>query len=306
MKTPKFWAHNGICSRLLAPFGLVYGAVTQWRLRCGKPYHCGVKVICVGNITAGGVGKTPVALALAEQELAAGKKVFFVTRGYKGKLKNIVVDLAKHTPEETGDEARLLAQVAPTIIAPKRDIGAKMAVDMGAEVIIMDDGFQNPQLYKDESWLVFDGAVGIGNGKIIPAGPLRETLENGEKRADRVIIMGEDTTGLAARCRLPVFYGRLEALPCEVPSRRVLAFAGIGHPEKFYRTLAEQGFEVVQTRNFPDHHAYTAADIEDLRRAAAASGLVLMTTEKDMVKLGVLAGAQVYCLKVRAVVAPRS
>lgn len=301
MKTPKFWLHNGILSLILAPISFVYGAVTQGRIRFGKPYHAGAKVICVGNITAGGVGKTPVAMALAERYLAEGKRVFFVTRGYKGKLKNIVVDLARHTPEETGDEARLLAQVAPTIIAPKRDIGAKMAVEMGAEVIIMDDGFQNPRLYKDESWLVFDGTVGIGNGKIIPAGPLRETLAEGEKRADRIIIMGEDKTGLAARCSLPVYYGRLEALPCDIPQQRVLAFAGIGHPEKFYQTLREQGYEVVQTRDFPDHYAYTAADIEDLQRAAAADGLALITTEKDFVKLGVL-GQGISCLKVRAVI----
>ncbi len=301
MKTPKFWMTDGILPRVLAPLGWIYGAVTQWRIKFGKPYRCGVKVICVGNITAGGVGKTPVAIALAQKEMAAGRRVFFVTRGYKGKLKNILVDLNKHTPEETGDAARLLARVAPTVIAPKRDIGAKMAVEMGAEVIIMDDGFQNPRLYKDESWLVFDGTVGIGNGRIIPAGPLRESLADGEKRAQHIIIMGEDKTGLAKHCSLPVCFGRLEAEPCEIPSRRVLAFAGIGHPEKFYQTLRGQGFDVVQTRDFPDHYAYAAADIEELQRVAAADGLALVTTEKDFVKLGAL-GEGVYCLKVRAVI----
>lgn len=301
MKTPKFWMTDGILPRMLMPLGWIYGLATQWRIRHGVPYRCGVKVICVGNITAGGVGKTPVAIALAEKEIAAGKKVFFVTRGYKGKLKNILVNLNKHSPEETGDEARLLARVAPTIIAPKRDIGAKMAVKAGAEVIIMDDGFQNPRLYKDESWLVFDGTVGVGNGRIIPAGPLRESLANGEKRADHIIIMGEDKTGLAEKCSLPVYFGRLEAEACEIPTRRVLAFAGIGHPEKFYETLREQGFEVVRTKDFADHYAYTAADVEDLRRAAAAESLALITTEKDFVKLGEMSEG-VYCLKVRAVI----
>lgn len=301
MKTPKFWMTDGILPRMLMPLGWIYGLATQWRIRHGVPYRCGVKVICVGNITAGGVGKTPVAIALAEKEIAAGKKVFFVTRGYKGKLKNILVNLNKHSPEETGDEARLLARVAPTIIAPKRDIGAKMAVKLGAEVIIMDDGFQNPRLYKDESWLVFDGTVGIGNGRIIPAGPLRETLESGEKRADHIIIMGEDKTGLAEKCSLPVYFGRLEAEPCEISTRRVLAFAGIGHPEKFYETLRGQGVDVVRTKDFPDHYAYSAADIEELRRMAAADGLALITTEKDFVKLGEMSEG-VYCLKVRAVI----
>ncbi len=301
MKTPKFWMTDGILPRMLMPLGWIYGLATQWRIRHGVPYRCGVKVICVGNITAGGVGKTPVAIALAKKYLAEGKKVFFVTRGYKGKLKNILVNLNKHSPEETGDEARLLARVAPPIIAPKRDIGAKMAVKAGAEVIIMDDGFQNPRLYKDESWLVFDGTVGIGNGRIIPAGPLRESLANGEKRAQRIIIMGEDKTGLAEKCSLPVYFGRLEAEPCEISNRRVLAFAGIGHPEKFYETLREQGVDVVRTKDFPDHYAYSAADIEELRRMAAADGLALITTEKDFVKLGEMSEG-VYCLKVCAVI----
>lgn len=296
MKTPRFWQHNGILPRLLTPLGWVYGVVTQWRIKHASPYRAGARVICVGNITAGGVGKTPVAIALAEHYIALGKRVFFVTRGYKGKLKNIVVDLAKHSPAETGDEARLLAQTAPTVIAPKRDIGAKMAVEMGAEVIIMDDGFQNPRLYKDESYLVFDGGVGIGNGRLIPAGPLRESLADGEKRADKIIIMGEDKTGLAEKCSLPVMFGRLEAEVCDIPHKRVFAFAGIGHPAKFYQTLRNEGFEVVLTRDFPDHYAYKPEDIEEMQREAAAAGLLLITTEKDYVKL---MSAAVYCLKVK-------
>lgn len=297
MKTPRFWLKNGILAQVLSPVGFIYGAVTNWRINHAKPYKSLARVICVGNITAGGVGKTPVAIAVAKHYLGEGKKVFFVTRGYKGKLKNVVVDLARHLAAETGDEARLLALVAPTIIAPNRARGAKMAESMGAEIIVMDDGFQNPTLYKDESILVFDGRVGIGNGKIIPAGPLRETLENGERRAHRVIIMGEDKTGLAKKCKLPVMFGRLEALPLEVPSKRVFAFAGIGHPFKFYQTLQEQGFEVVKTRDFPDHYAYSDDDIEKLLEEAALDGLSLVTTEKDYVKLGKWRET-VYCLKV--------
>lgn len=302
MTTPKFWEHNGILAFLLTPFSWIYGVVTQLRLRCIKPYHSKAKVICIGNITAGGVGKTPVAMAMAEKYLAEGKKVFFVTRGYKSKLKNILVDLDKHTAEETGDESRLLAGVAPTIIAPKRDTGAKMAEKMGAEIIIMDDGFQNPGLYKDESWLVFDGATGIGNGKIIPAGPLRETLANGEKRAQNILIMGEDKTGLAKKCTLPVYFGKLEALPLKLANKKVLAFAGIGHPEKFYQTLRENGFEVVATRDFADHYAYQKEDIEALVKEAEAKGLTLITTEKDFVKLGEEDKKRVAVLKVRAVI----
>lgn len=299
MKTPKFWAKDCVIARLLSPLGGVYAWVTARRIKRGKPYRSKAYVICVGNITAGGVGKTPVAIALAKRYLSEGKKVFFVTRGYKGKLKNILVDLDKHTPVETGDEPRLLARTAPTIIAPQRDIGAKMAESLGAEVIIMDDGFQNPQLYKDESWLVFDGTVGVGNGRFIPAGPLRESLAEGEKRAQHILIMGEDKTGLQTRCHLPVYFGRLEPEALELPSKRVFAFAGIGHPEKFYQTLRLMGFEVVETRDFPDHHIYSAEDVRALQSEAEALGLVLVTTEKDLVKIGEREG--VYCLKVRAV-----
>ena len=301
MKTPKFWGSNGWLSVVLAPFSWIYGAVTQWRLNHTKPYHSRAKVICIGNITAGGVGKTPVAMAMAEKYIGEGKKVFFVTRGYKGKLKNIIVDTNIHTPEQTGDEARLLATVAPTIITPKREEGAKMAEQRGAEVIIMDDGFQNPRLYKDESWLVFDGTVGIGNGKIIPAGPLRETLENGEKRAQHIIIMGEDKTGLAQKCQLPVCFGKLEALPFELKNKRVSAFAGIGHPEKFYQTLKDLGFDVVLTHDFADHYAYQSADIDKLVAEANAQNLSLVTTEKDYVKLSDEDKKRVNVLKVRAV-----
>lgn len=299
MKTPRFWQCNGLISFFLLPFAWVYGTVTQWRIRLAKPYKSRAYVICIGNITAGGVGKTPVALAMAEKYLAQGKKVFFVTRGYKGKLKNIVVDLAKHTAMETGDEARLLAQTAPTIIAPQRDVGAKMAEDLGAEVIIMDDGLQNPRLYKDESWLVFDGAVGIGNGKIIPAGPLRETLANGEKRAQYALIMGDDKTNLAQKIHLPVYHGKLVPEAFALENKKVLAFAGIGHPEKFYQTLRNLGYDVVKTRDFEDHHAYADAEIEELIKEA--DGLPVVTTEKDFVKLSKSEQTKVKVLKVCAV-----
>jgi len=301
MKTPRFWAYNGWQAKMLMPLAWFYGAVTQWRLKMCQPYHAKVKVICIGNITAGGVGKTPVAMAMAEKYQKEGKKVFFVTRGYKGKLKNIVVDLDKHTPEETGDEARLLAGVAPTIITPKREEGAKLAEKMGADVIIMDDGFQNPGLYKDESWLVFDGKIGIGNGQIIPAGPLRETLQNGERRAQYILIMGKDETGLAKQCTLPVYFGRIEALPFDLANKRVSAFAGIGHPEKFYRTLQDLGYDVVATHDFADHYAYKTEDIERLVKEASDKGLSLVTTEKDYVKLSKADKERVNVLKIRAV-----
>lgn len=302
MKTPKFWNNQGLITKLLAPIAIVYEAVTAWRISHAKPYKSKAYVVCIGNITAGGVGKTPVAAAMAEKYLKENKRVVFLTRGYKSKLKNTVVDLTKHSAIETGDEARILAQIAPVIIAPDRAKGAKIAESMGADVIIMDDGFQNPRLYKDESWLVFDGAAGIGNGRIIPAGPLRETLKNGEARAQHILIMGEDKTGLKDKCSLPVHVGHLEPKPFALKHKRVLAFAGIGHPEKFYQTLKNMGYEVVETYDFADHYAYKDDDIEKLIKEATAKNLAVVTTEKDFVKLPTRYQEIVYCLKVRAVI----
>ncbi len=302
MKTPKFWNNNGGMATLLAPIAFIYKAVTQWRIKHAKPYKSKAYVICIGNITAGGVGKTPVAAAMAEKYLKKNKKVVFLTRGYKSKLKNTVVDLTKHSAIETGDEARILAEIAPVIVAPDRAKGAKIAESMGADVIIMDDGFQNPRLYKDESWLVFDGATGIGNGRIIPAGPLRETLESGEKRAQHILVMGEDKTGLKEKCHLPVHFGHLEPQPFDLMHKRVLAFAGIGHPEKFYQTLKNMDYEVVETRDFADHYAYSEADVARLLKEATAKELAVVTTQKDFVKLPIKYRGQVHCLYVRAVI----
>lgn len=302
MKTPKFWNSKGLISTILLPISAIYGIITQLRIKFSKPYKCSAKVICIGNITAGGVGKTPIAIAMAEKYLKEGKKVFFVTRGYKGKLKNILVDLTAHTPKETGDEARLLAQTAPTIISPKRDIGAKLAETLGAEIIIMDDGFQNPSLYKDESWLVFDGNIGIGNGRIIPSGPLRETLKNGQKRAQHIIIMGKDNTHFAQQCSLPVHYGHIEPQPFELKNKQVLAFAGIGHPQKFYKTLQTNGYEVIKSIDFADHHQYTLNDITHIKEIAQKENLAIVTTEKDYIKLSDEMKKDIYCFKIRAII----
>ena len=300
MIAPKFWNNRGVVSTILLPFSWVYGAIVQFRLR-KSGYKSKAKVICVGNVTAGGVGKTPVCMALAEKYISEGKKVCFVTRGYKGKLKNIVVDLDKHSAIETGDEARLLANVATTIISPDRANGARVAEELGMDVIIMDDGFQNPSLCKDECVIVFDGKVGIGNGRVLPAGPLRETLKNGEKRATCAIIMGEDKTGLAEKISIPCYFGKVVPEHLDIEGAKVLAFAGIGRPSKFYDTLCELGYDVVETRDFADHYSYTKADINELKEKAKARGLLLITTEKDFVKLDEEMKKDIHCLKIKAV-----
>ncbi len=300
MIAPKFWNNRGVVSTILLPFSWVYGAIVQFRLR-KSGYKSKAKVICVGNVTAGGVGKTPVCMALAEKYISEGKRVCFVTRGYMGKLKNIVVDLDKHSAIETGDEARLLANVATTIISPDRANGARVAEELGMDVIIMDDGFQNPSLCKDECVIVFDGKVGIGNGRVLPAGPLRETLKNGEKRATCAIIMGEDKTGLTEKISIPCYFGKVVPEHLDIEGAKVLAFAGIGRPSKFYDTLCELGYDVVETRDFADHYSYTKADIDELKEKAKARGLLLITTEKDFVKLDEEMKKDIHCLKIKAV-----
>ncbi len=285
MKTPLFWKQKTFLSTLLLPLGWVYGTVTAWRMRRARPYQASCPVFCVGNITAGGTGKTPVSIALAEILKSMGKHPFFISRGYGGKLKGVLVDEKKHTPFDVGDEPLLLAQTAPVVINPNRAEAAKLALQNGADCLIMDDGFQNPTLHKDFSFLVFDGAYGIGNGRVLPAGPLRESFEGGVQRAQALIILGQDVQNLAQKTKLPVLRGQIVPVSPQKNKKPVLAFAGIGHPEKFYRSLEECGFDVAATRDFPDHHFYEEAELDALVEEAKQHDLEIYTTSKDYVKI---------------------
>ena len=285
MKTPSFWKQKTFFSTLLMPLGWLYGGITALRIRFSKPYHAACPVFCVGNLTAGGTGKTPVSIALAEILKSMGKHPFFISRGYGGKLTGVLVEPEKHTPFEVGDEPLLLAQTAPVVINPNRAEAAKLALQNGADCLIMDDGFQNPTLYKDFSFLVFDGAYGIGNGRILPAGPLRESFESGIKRAQVFIILGHDLQNLAQRTSLPVLKGEIVSDLQQKATKSVLAFAGIGHPEKFYRSLEECGFQVLQKYDFPDHHFYTASELNALIMEAQNLKCEIFTTSKDYVKI---------------------
>lgn len=285
MKTPEYWQSNSAVSKILTPLGKLYGLATRLRLRFKKPQKIDIPVICIGNITAGGTGKTPVSISVAKMLIGALHHPIFVTRGYGGKLQNVLVNNKKHTARDVGDEPLLLSEQAPVVVNADRYAGALTALKEGADVIIMDDGFQNPGLYKDLSFLVFDGHYGIGNGRIIPAGPLRETFEDGIKRADALIILGKDKHELAKRTKLPVFYGHTEPVQTTIGDTDVVAFAGIGHPQKFYHTLKQQGFNVVATIDFPDHHYYTKAEIEQILQKAKALNAEVYTTGKDFVKI---------------------
>jgi tetraacyldisaccharide 4'-kinase len=254
-----------------------------------------VPVICVGNPTLGGAGKTPAAIAIAHLLREAGQKPCFLSRGYGGTAARepTLVDPARHRADDVGDEPLLLARFAPAVVARDRFAGAALACRTGAEVIVMDDGFQNPDLFKDRSILVVDGPRGIGNGRVFPAGPLRAPLAPQLARAQALLLVGEGTAGelvaAAARSRgLPVFHGRLE--PDEktlaaLRGQRVLAFAGIGHPDKFFATLRDAGIAIGAQAPFPDHHRYRRAEAQDLIARAEREGLVLVTTEKDLARL---------------------
>ena len=292
MREPAFWwGEASLASALLAPLATVYGAVAQSRLaRSG--HRAGVPVVCVGNFTVGGAGKTPTALALAQMLAAAGERPVFLSRGYGGALGGpIVVDSARHHARDVGDEPLLLARTAPTIVARDRVKGAGLAD--AASVIVMDDGFHNPSLVKDFSVLVVDARRGIGNARGIPAGPLRAPLDAQLTRAHALVMVGSSVraSAIAASARahtIPVFQARLQpetGVIARLAGRRVLAFAGIGDPEKFFATLADAGIALAATRAFADHHRYTRAEAMALCDVADRDGLVLVTTEKDLMRL---------------------
>jgi tetraacyldisaccharide 4'-kinase len=293
MREPPFWWRAaGIEASLLAPVAAIYGAVAASRLS-RKGYRAGVPVICIGNPTLGGAGKTPTALAVARMLQAAGERPVFLSRGYGGRRRGpLVVAPDQDRAADVGDEPLLLGRAAPTVVAHDRVAGAKAAHAAGATVIVMDDGFQNPSLAKDFSVLVIDGRRGLGNSKVFPAGPLRAPLDAQLARADAVVLVGavgEGAARAAAEARkLPLFRARLEPdreVIAALTGRRVLAFAGIGDPEKVFATLREAGIAVAATRSFADHHRYTPADERELCGRAEAEGLMLVTTEKDKARL---------------------
>ncbi len=286
MKTPNYWKDKNLYSYILSPLGSIYQLATAINLALKKTKSVDKKVICIGNLTAGGTGKTPVAISIAKILKQMGKKPFFVSRGYGGILKNIMVDKNKHSAKEVGDEPLLLSAQAPVAINPNRYEGAKLAIANGADIIIMDDGFQNPTLKKDLSFLVFDGNFGYGNGKCIPAGPLRESLKHGLKRAQAIMIIGEDKHNLTEEFKnLPIFKGQIAPIIDKVPSKPVIAFAGIGRPEKFYTSLRICGFKIYQTEDYPDHHQYSRDELQKLIKKAEQNNCLLYTTTKDYVKI---------------------
>ena len=306
MRAPAFWSGPSALSTLLMPLGAVYAAAGRLRRVAASPQTPPVPVICVGNLVAGGAGKTPVAQAIARHMIAQGVEVHFLSRGYGGKLKGPVrVVPGIHDAAAVGDEPLLLAETATCWVATDRVAGAKAAAAGGAQIIVMDDGHQNPGLVKAVSIVVVDGGVGFGNGRIIPAGPLRESVAEGMARADAVVILGEDKIGVAQRLPqgMPLLHGHLA--PTEesrvLDGERVLAFAGIGRPGKFFDTVRALGCNLVEQRGFPDHHPYSYKEARELIDAAWALGALPVTTAKDAVRLPPDLRASVMVVEVQVV-----
>jgi tetraacyldisaccharide 4'-kinase len=293
LRTPFWWyRRRGALASALSPLGTIYGRIAERRMAGVAPYRSRLPVICIGNFTTGGGGKTPTAIAVAEVLKGAGERPCFLTRGYGGKTQGPVLIAKGQSAAEVGDETLLLAAHAPTVVSVDRAAGARLIEGTDATVIVMDDGFQNPQLAKDFSLIVVDAATGLGNGLVMPAGPLRAPLDKQMPRADALLLIGDgDKTAPLAKsfeaANKPVLKARMTPRgdPRWLGVLPVIGFAGIANPKKFYATLSQNGARLTGTRSFPDHHPYTERQAMRLLRWAREWNAMLVTTEKDWVRL---------------------
>ena len=296
MRPPEFWNYRSgrnsapMIRLLLTPFGMITAWAAARRFKTTESYDPGIPVICVGNATLGGTGKTPVAIYLLRSLRRLGINAVGLTRGYGGQEKGPIPVHHKHTAAQVGDEPLLLAQHAPIWVAAGRDEGARAARAQGATVLVMDDGHQNPLLTKTLSLLVVDAEIGFGNGCVFPAGPLREKLAPSLERADAVILMkpspdydiDDHLAGqLEGKIVIPAYLAPHEA----PPEGKLYAFAGIGRPNKFFDALRRHGGNIVEEIPFDDHYKYKNEDMASLATLANEYGAQLITTEKDYVRL---------------------
>jgi tetraacyldisaccharide 4'-kinase len=295
MREPAFWHRpSSWLSRLLMPLGAIYGAISGRRMEL-PGVEVGIPVFCIGNYHVGGAGKTPTTLALVKLLRDDGEVPVVLSRGYGGRLRGPVsVDPARHTAADVGDEPLMMASTVPVVVSRDRVAGAALARSRGASVILMDDGFQNPALVKNAALIVIDGNRGLGNGRVFPAGPLRAPLVPQLARTDALVIVGDGVAAEAVAAAVAskggaVLRAHIKPDPASVDAlrdKRVLAFAGIGDPTRFFATLRVSGIAVVAEHPFPDHHPFTPADINALIDAARRNGLTLVTTQKDLARIG--------------------
>lgn len=287
IKNPTFWKQIDWRNRLLLPFSWLWLFISRWLFSRVIPYNVSVPIICVGNVVMGGAGKTPTVLALVDILKKMGYIPHILSRGYGAYIRDVMkVDPSQHTYLQVGDEPLLLARVAPTWAGPNRILSAKTAIASGATVLLMDDGLQNATLQKDISFLVVDAIQQFGNNLIFPAGPLREPVDDCMKKSNGMIVIGDSDNPTIATmsCHLPTFKAHIEA-KSHVHHKKVVAFCGMGYPQKFKKTLIEQGYHVVEFVEYADHHPYTIPDIFHLTRLCEAHKATLITTEKDWLRL---------------------
>jgi tetraacyldisaccharide 4'-kinase len=306
MRQPEFWTKPSpgasLAAFFLEPLSWIYGAIVSFRLRHARPYNSRAKVICVGNLTAGGTGKTPVSIEIGRLLKARGARVVFLTRGYGGVTRGPTFIDSNDAAARVGDEPLLLAAVAPVIVSRDRAAGARLAEKKEFDVILMDDGHQNFSLAKDLSLLVVDAATAFGNGRILPAGPLRESVSQGLRRADAIILMGEGSPLEIADLKLPVVGGKVVAADDQNwTDKRAIAFAGIGRPEKFFATLKSLGAQIVETHSYADHFNYPPGEVARLKARARDANAAFVTTEKDFVRIAPAERSGIEQLRVRAV-----
>ncbi len=292
MKAPRFWSSKNLLSTLLStlllPFSWVYFLISKINYARITPVTLPIPVICVGNLTVGGAGKTPVALHIGELLKNKNIKAFFVSRGYGGNQKSALrVNPEIHSAQQVGDEPLLLAQVLPTIVGRNRVEAANLAIEQGAEMIVMDDGFQNPSLTKNLSFIVVDRRLSFGNERLLPAGPLREPVTSGLKRANAVVIINPANFLPTSLPNIPFLLARSQPKPSMLVlnGKKIIAFCGIAIPHKFYYMLRNAGAEIVEKISFADHYRYKQKDLLMLHKKAQEHGAMLVTTSKDAARM---------------------
>jgi tetraacyldisaccharide 4'-kinase len=291
MKTPSFWREESFASRLLSPIGWLYYGISHlhrsWQKWRSHPKALRAPIICVGNAISGGAGKTPTVRMLSSMLKISGQEPHCISRGYRGKPQKepVRIDLKNHKAEEVGDEALVLAKTAPSWVFHDRQKAAIAAIQNGATVVLSDDGLQNPQFQKDISLLVMESDYGVGNGQLLPVGPLREPVRKALARSDAVILIGKGS--YKPKTNLPIWRAKVTLTNdfAIYENSPVIAFAGIAHPQKFFDSLKSAGVKLKESIAYADHNAYNATELALLQDKAEEEGAILMTTAKDYVKL---------------------